>query len=68
MRAKTAKQRAKRRTVVGKRRRVRNPQLLRVEYSQEVIEEAPPRSPISIFTEETEITEHQEELVLAKTA
>jgi hypothetical protein len=68
MRAKTAKLRAKRRTVLGKPKRVRKPQLLRVEYSKEVIEEAPPKTPISIFTEETEITEHQEELVLAKTA
>jgi hypothetical protein len=66
MRAKPAKQHASKRIAGGEPECVRN--LKKVEFSQEIVEDAPPKKPLSIYTEETEIKDHQEEIALAKSA
>jgi hypothetical protein len=42
--------------------RARKPEAGRVEFSQEIVLEASPRKPVSMYVEETEIKDHKEEL------
>jgi hypothetical protein len=62
MRAKTVDGGARGRSAAGREsRRPKGIVWRRVDFSQEVVPEAPAKSPISIYAEETEIRDHAEE-------